>query len=174
MLSDRHAEQPRLLEAGPGFERHIKRLAWYALLGVLVLASSSLQSEVEPGQRWGAALAALVLVVAIWSAVKDVSGYIRLERERRRTAALAVQDRVANALSRTVTYTDILAADTRLPADAREQARLAGDAARAAARAVSEFKDASVRNDAAEPAVSAQQTASASPGKGNAQCWARR
>jgi hypothetical protein len=134
------------------FDRHIKRLVWCTLIGSIALlvplarASSSIDAGLTE------ALGAIIVVIAAWTVVRDVTRYVRYETARRREAANAslqvgacraadaIQDRVANLLSVTVGYVDFLAEDDRLPAEAREHAQRALDSALAAARAVSAFR----------------------------------
>jgi hypothetical protein len=134
------------------FDRHIKRLVWYTLLGSIALlvpvayASSSIDATLIE------ALGAAVVVIAVLTVGRDVSRYVGYETARRREAANAsrragacraadaIQDRVANLLSVTVGYVDFLAEDEHLPAEAHEHAARALDSALAAARVVSAFR----------------------------------
>jgi hypothetical protein len=133
-------------------ERHMKRLAWFALLACLALLIPAGVSSVGPQLQIAGALAAVVVVVAVCAVLRDAVGYIRAEQVRRREvsdaskragacmAADVIQDRVANLLSVTVGYVQFLVEDQRLPPDVREQADKALEGALAAARAVSLFR----------------------------------
>lgn len=134
------------------FDRHIKRLAWCALLGSIALIVPELGPASYIG--WGPteALGAMVVVIAVLGVVRDISRYVRYESASRREAvrnsaragacraAEAIQDRVANLLSVTVGYVDFVAEDEHLSEKTLEQARQARDSALEAARAVSAFR----------------------------------
>src|ERR1700694_2689029 len=110
MLDTPHAglEQP-----GLHFEKQIRHNAWFALLAALTLTLATIVGSENPSFRLAVALAAAVLLVALWSVVLRVATYVRRERARRRAAADAGQrlgacraaqqmnDRVSNALSLT-------------------------------------------------------------------------
>ena len=121
-------------------QRRIRRTVWFALLAVLALTLPAVQPAAEPSLRVGMVVAVMVLVVASWSIVLQVSGYVGRERLRLRTAAEHIDNRVSNYLSLTVGYTEFLADNKRLPEDAREQARMAMEGAHKAADAVKDFK----------------------------------
>lgn len=134
------------------FERHIKRLAWCALLAVCALLIPTTEAPIGFQLQLASALAAVVVCVAVWAGARDAGRYIRAERLARREAtdasrragaclaADAIQDRIANLLSVTVGYVEFLVQDEDLPGNAREQAGKALDASLAAARAISTFR----------------------------------
>jgi hypothetical protein len=121
------------------------------LIAAMVLIALVQLADERPVQLT-AGLAELVLVVAIWALVLNVTRHVRGEQTQRLesadlwrqvgacAAADSIQDRVANSLALTVGYAEFLADDGRLPADARDQAQRSLEAARRAARAVAEFK----------------------------------
>lgn len=135
-------------------EREIKRLAWFALLACIALLIPAALSSIGPQLQLAGALAAIVVVVAILAAVRDVARYVRQEQASRREAtdasrragaciaADAIQDRVANSLSVTVGYIEFMVEDQNLPAEMRERADKALEGALAAARSVSTFRQA--------------------------------
>jgi hypothetical protein len=134
------------------FDRHIKRLAWYALLASIALLIPIVRSSVPNELGLVGALGAMVLVVAVLAVVRDVGHYVRQERARRRegavtarragacSAADAIQDRVANSLAVTIGYVDFLVEDEHLPLETRDHAQRALGGALAAARVVSTFR----------------------------------
>ena len=139
--------------SSPGaFDRHIKRLAWCALLGSLALLVPELGPASYIGWGLTEALGAMIVVIAVLDVVRDISRYVRYEATRRREAvrasaqvgacraAEAIQDRVANLLSVTVGYADFVAEDEHLSEKTLEHARQARDSALEAARAVSVFR----------------------------------
>jgi hypothetical protein len=134
------------------FERHIKRLAWCALLAGIALLVPIVGASIPANLELAVALGASVLVVAVFAVVRDVDRYVREERVRQREvlvssrqrgaceAASTIHDRVANLLSLTVGYVELLAEDELLSSTAREQAGRALDGALSAARMVSAYK----------------------------------
>ena len=140
-------EQP-----GLKFEKQIRHSAWFVLLAALTLTLATIEGSENGTFRLAVALAAIVLLVALWSVVLRVARYVRREHARRRAAADAGQrvgacraaqhmnDRVSNTLSLTYGYAEFLALDDRLPEDAREHAYRAMRGARKAAEIVAEFK----------------------------------
>jgi hypothetical protein len=139
------------LTTSPYVLRRIKRLTWFALVACVVLMASL---DARPGltQEICTRLALVVILVASWAIVLQVSVYLRGEETRRRAdseaarlegarlTASAMQDRIANKLSLTVGYAEFLLTDPRLPDDLREQAQKAMDGACAAAEQMSELK----------------------------------
>jgi hypothetical protein len=135
------------------FERHIRRLAWYTLLASVVLLIPITRKSDSPDIALATALGAAVLVTAVLTVVRDVGRYVRQEQVRRQTAVTAAQqlgaclaaatihDRIANQLSVTVGYVELVGEAEQLSPLAREQAELAIQAALAATRAVSAFKE---------------------------------
>jgi hypothetical protein len=136
------------------FERHVKHLAWFALVASIALLTPATRAAPPPGLELVVALGSLVLVVAVWMVVVSVPKYVRAQQARAFELAKAshlegacqtaegIQDRVANLLSITVGYAEFLVDDERVPVDARERAQQALDGALAAARVVSTFKEA--------------------------------
>jgi hypothetical protein len=134
------------------FDRHVKRLVWCALLGSIALLVPLARASTSIDGGLTEALGATVVVVAALTVVRDVSRYVRYETARRREAARAsrqagacgaadaIHDRVANLLSVTVGYVDLLREDEQMPAEARIHAERALDSALAAARVVSAFR----------------------------------
>jgi hypothetical protein len=132
--------------------RQIKRLAWFALLACIALLIPAALSSGGPQLQLAGDLAALVVVVAAWAGVRDVTRYVHQEQASRReatdasrragacVAADAIQDRVANLLSVTVGYIELMIEDQHLPAEVRGQADKALEGALAAARSVSTFR----------------------------------
>ena len=140
------------VSSASAFDRHIKRLAWCALLGSLAILIPELGPGNFSGSTLTVALGAIVIVIAVLVVVRDISRYVRHEAARRREtarvsaqagacrAADAIQDRVANLLSVTVGYVDFVTEDEQLNERTLEHARQARDSALAAARAVSAFR----------------------------------
>jgi hypothetical protein len=136
------------------FERHVKHLAWFALLASMVLLVPASRAGLTPQLDLLVGLGAAVLVVAIWTVIKAVPPYVEQQQSRAYELAKAshlegacqtaeaIQDRVANLLSITVGYAEFLVDDEELPSDTRERAQHAVDSALAAARVVSTFKQA--------------------------------
>jgi hypothetical protein len=137
-----------------GLERHTKRLGWFALLACIALLVPTSAASIEPELQLAGALAAVVVVVAVWSSLRAVARYIRAEQVSRREAtdasvkagaclaANAIQDRVANLLSVTVGYVEFMVEDERLPSEVRERGEKALEGALAAAHAVSSYRQA--------------------------------
>jgi hypothetical protein len=135
------------------FERHIRRLAWYTLLASIVLLIPIARSSDSPDVEMASALGAAVIVIAVLTVVRDVGRYVRQEQERRRAAAVASQqagaclaaatihDRISNLLSVTVGYVELGGEAEQLSPLAREHTELAVQAALAATRAVSAFRE---------------------------------
>jgi hypothetical protein len=135
------------------FERHIRRLAWYALLASIALLIPLTRVSLSPDLELVGALGAIVIVIAVFTVIRDVGRYVRQEQVRRRDAARAshhvgaclaaatIHDRVANLLSVTVGYVELVAEVEQLSPLAREQADRAVQAALSASRAVSAFKE---------------------------------
>jgi hypothetical protein len=137
------------------FERHIRRLGWYMLIGslALLIPVTRLATPTPIDLSLLAALGATIVVVTVFTVIRDVGRFVRQEQVRRREAAYAsrrvgacqaaarLQDRIANFLSLTVGYTELLAEAEQLSPLAREQADKAVSAAMAASRAVSTFKE---------------------------------
>jgi hypothetical protein len=135
------------------FERHIRRLAWYTLLASIALLTPIVRKSDSAETELVSALGAGVIVIAVLTVVRDVGRYVRQEQVRRQAAAAASQqagaclaaatihDRIANLLSVTVGYVELVGEAEQLSPLAREQAELAIQAALAATRAVSAFKE---------------------------------
>jgi hypothetical protein len=133
------------------FDRHIKRLVWCALIGSLALVTALMYGSLDDSWLIGG-VGAFVVITAVWAVVRDVSGYVRYEAARRAEvsrrssqlgacqAAEAIQDRVANLLSVTVGYADLLTDDREIAGQSREHAQRVLDSAMAATRAVSTFR----------------------------------
>ena len=135
----------------PNVLRRVKRLALYALFGCLALIFAL--DALDQGSRMASVdLALVIIVVASWAIISEVSYYVRIAQERSRQeqeharlegarlTASAMQDKIANKLSLTVGYSEFLVADPRLPEDLREQAEKAMQGAKAAAEIMSELK----------------------------------
>jgi hypothetical protein len=134
------------------FERHVRRLAWYTLFASIALLAPLARASLPTDLGLAGALAALVIAVAVFRLVTDVSRYVRQEHARRVEAAVASQhagaclaaaaihDRVANLLSVTVGYVEIVAEEEQLSEAGRQQAEQAVASAIAATRAVSAYK----------------------------------
>jgi hypothetical protein len=139
------------LPTSPATLRRVKRLTWFALLGVLSIIGGTQIVDDLP-RHVSIELALGIIVVASWAIVAQVACYMRSEDARRaaesevarlegaRSTASAMQDRIANKLSLTVGYSEFLVTDPRLPDDLREQAQKAMDGALAAAEFMSELK----------------------------------
>jgi hypothetical protein len=135
------------------FERHIRRLAWYALLASIALLVPIVRTSASTDLNLVGALGALVIVVVVLTVVRDVGRYVRREQARRAESASAaeqtgaclaaatIHDRIANLLSVTVGYVELLAESEQLSPEARDQAERAVQAALSATRAVSGFKE---------------------------------
>ncbi|MBV9169824.1 MAG: hypothetical protein JOZ81_07050 [Chloroflexi bacterium] len=135
----------------PHVLRRVKRLIWFALIACVALLAG-LDTRPELTEQVATRLSLVVILVASWTIVVEVSVYLRREETRRaaeseaarlegaRLTASAMQDRIANKLSLTVGYAEFLVTDPRLPEDLREQAQKAMDGARAAAEQMSELK----------------------------------
>src|SRR6266851_2390479 len=106
-----------------GLSRRIKRMVLFVLLACVVLgATTSFWSE-TPGLG---SLALIVILVASWASIGFVEGHLREEEvqarvrseaarlEGARLTANAMQDRIANKLSVTVGYCELLSGDPRL------------------------------------------------------------
>ena len=134
------------------FERHIRRLAWYTLLASIVLLIPMARGSNSPGFELASALGAAVIVIAVLTVVRDVGRYVRQEQVRRQATAVASQhagaclaaatihDRIANLLSVTVGYAELVADAEPLSPEARDHTERAVQAALAATRAVSTFR----------------------------------
>jgi hypothetical protein len=134
------------------FERHVRRLAWYTLFASIALLAPIARASLPTDLGLAGALAALVIAIAVFRLVTDVSRYVRQEQARRFEAAAAsrhagaclaaaaIHDRVANLLSVTVGYVEIVAEEEKLSEAGRQQTEQAVAAAIAATRAVSAYK----------------------------------
>jgi hypothetical protein len=134
------------------FERHVRRLGWYTLLANLALLIPLIRLTASSELSLLGGLGALVIIVAVFAVIRDVGRYVQQEQARRRdavatshragacVAASTIQDRVANMLSLSVGYVGMLAEAEQLSPVARDQADRAIQAAMAASRAVSAFK----------------------------------
>ena len=90
------------------FDRHIRRLAWFALLASIVLLLPTVGLSASPALQLAAALGAVVLTTVVRTLIETVRGYVREQRmqareaaeaSRRsggRMAAEAIQDRVGS------------------------------------------------------------------------------
>ncbi len=135
----------------PSLLRRIRRLILFALVACVALLGA-LEVQRDLPQQLTTRLALLVILVASWAVLTQVTMYLRAEETRRaaeseaarlegaRLTASAMQDRIANKLSLTVGYAEFLVTDPRMPADLREHAQKAMDGARAAAEQLSELK----------------------------------
>jgi hypothetical protein len=151
VFQGRPGMQAGSLSTSPDVLRRIKRLVWFALVACVALLMT-LHVPARLTEQVSGELALLVILVASWAILVQVSGYLRSEDARRaadseaarlegaRMTASAMQDRIANKLSLTVGYTEFLVSDPRLPDDLREQAQKAMNGARAAAEQMSELK----------------------------------
>jgi hypothetical protein len=135
----------------PNVLRRVKRLALYALFACLALVVAL--ETADQGPRLASInLALIMIVVASWAIISQVSYYVRAADERSKRAeesarlegarltASAMQDKIANKLSLTVGYSEFLVADPRMPEDLREQAQKAMEGAKAAADIMSDLK----------------------------------
>jgi len=132
-----------------GLSRRIKRMVLFVLLACVVLGGTTNFWSEAPGLG---SLALIVILVASWASIGVVEGHLRDEEvqararseaarlEGARLTANAMQDRIANKLSVTVGYCELLAGDPRLPADLCDQALRAMDGATAAAKTMSELR----------------------------------
>lgn len=147
-LSLRHPVRPDF------FERHIRHLAWYMLLASIVLLIPIARRPDSPGfDELTSGLGALVMVVAVLAVIRDVGRYVRQAQVRQHMAvdaarqtgaclaAAKIHDRIANLLSITVGYVELVEEMEPLSALGRDQTGRAIQAALAATRAVSEFKE---------------------------------
>jgi hypothetical protein len=117
------------------------------MLGLALQATQELNSR-----QLSVGLAAAVLLIAVWTVLSDVHRHVGREQRRQREAiaagrqkgaceaADAIQNRIANTLSLTVGYAELLADDARLPADTREQGRKVIESAMTTVGIVSQFK----------------------------------
>jgi hypothetical protein len=171
-------------------DRHVRRLAWFALLASIVLLLPTVGLSATPALQLAAALGAVVLIVVVRTLIETVRGYVREQRMQAREAAEAsrrsgacmaaeaIQDRVGNLLSLTVGYSEFLVEDERLPADARDRAQRALEGGRAAANAVSTFRqtlDCGARSaetvEQVRAAVSSLQVAARAPRRNETITW---
>ena len=128
--------------------RRIKRMVLFVLLGCVALNAATFGSGTAGLQIF----AEVIILVACWATISFVEDYIQEEETRAiaraelarlegaRLTANAMQDRIANKLSVTVGYCEILATDSRLPLELRDQALRAMEGAAAAARTMSELR----------------------------------
>ncbi len=153
------------------FERHIRRLGWYVLVASMALLIPLTRLDAPTDLSLVSALGAAIIVVTVFTVIRDVGRYVRQEQARRREAALAssrigacdaaarIQDRIANLLSLTVGYVELLAEAEQLSPLARDQAERAVGAAMSASRAVSAFKESLGCGPDADPALLGADTA---------------
>jgi hypothetical protein len=104
-------------------------------------------------------LSLIVILVACWASIGFVEAHQQEEATRAaeqaetarlegaRLTANAMQDRIANKLSITVGYCEMLAGDPRLPADLRDQAARAMAGAAGAAKTMSDLRQLTRRSE---------------------------
>jgi hypothetical protein len=129
--------------------RRMKRMVLFTLLACVGLEVAATFGPATPGLG---SLSLIVVLVAAWASIGMVEHHLRQEAARdavlaeearlegARLTANALQDRIANKLSLTAGYCEMIVADSRMPADLKQQAEKALEGAVAAAKTVSELR----------------------------------
>jgi hypothetical protein len=128
----------------------------FVLLACVALAAATSFDSGPPGLG---GLSLIVILVACWASIGFVEAHQQEEATRAaeqaetarlegaRLTANAMQDRIANKLSITVGYCEMLAGDPRLPADLRDQAARAMAGAAGAAKTMSDLRQLTRRSE---------------------------